>query len=53
MKLTIVRLVTFSDQDHIDLGKIWPEYSLRRWPLTRTTVFMPRALTSACWPPFA
>jgi len=22
-----VRLVTFSDQDHIDLGKIWPEYS--------------------------
>ncbi|EKP1099434.1 aspartate 1-decarboxylase autocleavage activator PanM [Enterobacter hormaechei] len=27
MKLTIVRLVTFSDQDHIDLGKIWPEYS--------------------------
>jgi hypothetical protein len=29
MKLTIIRLVTFSDQDHIDLGKIWPEYSLR------------------------
>ena len=27
MKLTIIRLVTFSDQDHIDLGKIWPEYS--------------------------
>lgn len=27
MKLTIVRLVTFSDQDSIDLGKIWPEYS--------------------------
>lgn len=27
MKLTIVRLVTFSDQDRIDLGKIWPEYS--------------------------
>lgn len=27
MKLTIVRLVNFSDQDHIDLGKIWPEYS--------------------------
>ncbi|AUU83091.1 aspartate 1-decarboxylase autocleavage activator PanM [Leclercia adecarboxylata] len=27
MKLTIVRLVTFSDQDLIDLGKIWPEYS--------------------------
>jgi len=26
MKLTIVRLVTFSDQDRIDLGKIWPEY---------------------------
>ncbi|WP_263070579.1 aspartate 1-decarboxylase autocleavage activator PanM [Enterobacter huaxiensis] len=27
MKLTIVRLVTFSDQDRTDLGKIWPEYS--------------------------
>ena len=27
MKLTILRLVSFSNQDHIDLGKIWPEYS--------------------------
>ena len=27
MKLTIVRLDNFSDQDPIDLGKIWPEYS--------------------------
>lgn len=27
MKLTIVRLENFSDQDQIDLGKIWPEYS--------------------------
>ena len=27
MKLTIVRLDNFSDQDLIDLGKIWPEYS--------------------------
>ena len=27
MKLTILRLVSFSDQDLIDLGKIWPEYS--------------------------
>ncbi|MGL5603620.1 MAG: aspartate 1-decarboxylase autocleavage activator PanM [Silvania sp.] len=27
MKLTIHRLVNFSSQDHIDLGKIWPEYS--------------------------
>jgi ribosomal protein S18 acetylase RimI-like enzyme len=27
MKLTIVRLTTLSEQDHIDLGKIWPEYS--------------------------
>lgn len=26
MKLTIVRLTTLSEQDHIDLGKIWPEY---------------------------
>jgi hypothetical protein len=49
MKLTIVRLVTFSDQDHIDLGKIWPEYSPSSLPLTRRTAFMPRALTSVCW----
>lgn len=28
MKLTIVRLENFSDQDQIDLGKIWPEYSV-------------------------
>lgn len=27
MKLTIIRLEHFSDQDLIDLGKIWPEYS--------------------------
>lgn len=27
MKLTIIRLETFSDQDHIDLAKVWPEYS--------------------------
>ena len=53
MKLTIVRLVTFSDRDHIDLGKIWPEYSLRRCMSTRTIAFMPRASTSACWPRFA
>lgn len=24
MKLTILRLTTFSPQDHIDLAKIWP-----------------------------
>lgn len=27
MKLTIIRLETFTDQDHIDLAKVWPEYS--------------------------
>lgn len=27
MKLTIHCLEKFSDQDHIDLNKIWPEYS--------------------------
>ena len=27
MKLTIIRLTAFSEQDIIDLGKIWPEYS--------------------------
>lgn len=53
MKLTIVRLVTFSDQDHIDLGKIWPEYSLHRWPSMKTTASMPRALMNVCWPPSA
>lgn len=26
MKLTIIRLTTFSDQDRIDLRKIWPEH---------------------------
>ncbi|WP_270221991.1 aspartate 1-decarboxylase autocleavage activator PanM [Kosakonia cowanii] len=27
MKLTIIRLTSFSEQDHIDLAKIWPEYA--------------------------
>ncbi|WLI78004.1 aspartate 1-decarboxylase autocleavage activator PanM [Kosakonia sp. H02] len=27
MKLTIVRLESFTEQDHIDLAKVWPEYS--------------------------
>ncbi|WP_039057872.1 aspartate 1-decarboxylase autocleavage activator PanM [Enterobacter sp. Bisph1] len=27
MKLTIIRLETFTGQDHIDLAKVWPEYS--------------------------
>jgi GNAT superfamily N-acetyltransferase len=27
MKLTVIRLTTLSEQDHIDLSKIWPEYS--------------------------
>lgn len=27
MKLTIIRLETFSEQDYLDLAKIWPEYS--------------------------
>lgn len=27
MKLTIIRLLTLTPQDHLDLGKIWPEYS--------------------------
>ena len=27
MKLTIIRFENFSDQDRIDLQKIWPEYS--------------------------
>ncbi|AUU99981.1 aspartate 1-decarboxylase autocleavage activator PanM [Phytobacter ursingii] len=27
MKLTIIRLVSFTEQDHIDLAKVWPEYS--------------------------
>ncbi|MBN0430498.1 aspartate 1-decarboxylase autocleavage activator PanM, partial [Pseudomonas aeruginosa] len=28
MKLTIIRLQHFSDQDRIDLGKIWPSQDL-------------------------
>lgn len=27
MKLTIIRLTSFSEQDHIDLAKVWPECS--------------------------
>jgi len=27
MKLTIIRLTSFSEQDHIDLANIWPESS--------------------------
>ncbi|MDX6019392.1 aspartate 1-decarboxylase autocleavage activator PanM [Scandinavium sp. V105_16] len=27
MKLTVIRLTALSEQDPIDLGKIWPEYS--------------------------
>lgn len=26
MKLTIIRLTAITQQDHIDLGKIWPDY---------------------------
>ncbi len=29
MKLTIIRLTTLSEQDNIDLGKIWPDYQPR------------------------
>lgn len=28
MKLTIIRLQQFTDQDRIDLAKIWPEYDI-------------------------
>lgn len=28
MKLTIIRLQHFTDQDRIDLAKIWPEYDI-------------------------
>lgn len=54
MKLTIVRLVTFSDQDRIDLGKIWPEYSPSSLVASmKTTASMPRVLMNVCWPPSA
>ncbi len=53
MKLTIVRLVTFSDQDHIDLARSGRNIPLRRCALMRPTAFMPRVLTSACWLRFA
>ena len=33
MKLTIIRLQHFSDQDRIDLGKIWPSQDLAALPL--------------------
>ena len=53
MKLTIVRLVTFSDQDHIDLGKIWPEYSPSSLAVDENHPSMPRVLMNVCWPPSA
>lgn len=34
MKLTIIRLTAFTDQDLIDLGKIWPEYPSESLELT-------------------
>ncbi|HHG8770760.1 TPA: aspartate 1-decarboxylase autocleavage activator PanM [Raoultella planticola] len=33
MKLTIIRLSHFSDQDRIDLGKIWPSQDLTAIPM--------------------
>ncbi|WP_159864406.1 MULTISPECIES: aspartate 1-decarboxylase autocleavage activator PanM [unclassified Raoultella] len=33
MKLTIIRLTHFSDQDRIDLGKIWPSRDLAGIPV--------------------
>ena len=33
MKLTIIRLTHFSDQDRIDLGKIWPSRDLAGIPM--------------------
>lgn len=33
MKLTIIRLTHFSDQDRIDLGKIWPSRDLAGLPV--------------------
>ena len=53
MKLTIIRLQHFSDQDRIDLGKIWPSQDLSTLTLDETIVSTPPALTSACWAPCA
>lgn len=36
MKLTIIRLTTFSDQDRICLGKIWPGVTATDLPLDDT-----------------
>ncbi|XJN31818.1 aspartate 1-decarboxylase autocleavage activator PanM [Escherichia coli] len=48
MKLTIIRLENFSDQDRIDLQKIWyRSIPLPLYRLTITTVSTPRVLTSA------
>ncbi len=53
MKLTIVRLVTFSDQDHIDWARSGRNIPLHRWPSMKTTASMPRVLMNVCWPPSA
>ena len=53
MKLTIVRLVTFSDQDRIDLGKIWPEYSPSSLAVDENHRIYAAVLMNVCWPPSA
>jgi ribosomal protein S18 acetylase RimI-like enzyme len=42
MKLTIIRLPLFSDQDRIDLGKIWPSQDPDAIPLDDHRIYAAR-----------
>lgn len=53
MKLTIIRLTHFSDQDRIDLGKIWPSRDLAAIPVDESHAiyaarFNERLLAAVC-----
>lgn len=53
MKLTIIRLTHFSDQDRIDLGKIWPSRDLAGIPVDESHAiyaarFNERLLAAVC-----
>ncbi len=51
MKLTIIRLENFSDQDRIDLQKIWPDIPFPLQVDDNHRIYA-RVLTSACSLPY-
>ncbi len=53
MKLTIIRLQHFSDQDRIDLGKIWPSQDPAALMLDENHRIYAARLTNVCSAPYA